>query len=131
MRSTEYDAGFLAAWARWDFYGASLGVSRRPGTQSRVALTAAAGSQDGRAALRLEGMAQFLVTPGARRGISPYGGIGMAYLGSRGRSGTGALLVSLGIEEAEGARHGWFAELGLGGGIRVRVGHRWRRFPPW
>lgn len=129
--STEVDVGPFASWARRDFYGASIGVSRRPGGQGRVTLTAAGGVLDGQAGMRLEATAQFLVTPGARRGLSPYGGIGVAYMGARRYPGTGAIVVLCGLEAAEGTRRGWFGEVGLGGGLRVRLGHRWRRFPAW
>ena len=131
LGATELDAGPLAAWARYDFYGVATGFALRPGGQGRVALTAAGGSIDRRAAVRIETTAQFLVTPGAKSGLSPYGGIGVAYVGSRGRPGTGALVALVGVEAAAGRRRGWFGELGLGGGLRMRLGYRWRRFPPW
>ena len=128
---TELDAGPLAAWARYDFYGLSAGIALRPGGQGRIAVSGAGGAVDGQAALRLEATAHFLVTPGAKRGVSPYGGIGVAYMGSRGRRGVGALVALVGVEAAAGRRRGWFGELGLAGGVRVRLGIRWRRFPPW
>jgi hypothetical protein len=45
--------------------------------------------------------------------------------------GAGYITALVGIEKAPGARRGWFAEVGLGGGLRVALGMRWRRFPPW
>ena len=128
---TELDAGPLTAWARYDFYGLSSGIALRPGGQGRIALSVAGGAVDGHAALRLEATAHFLVTPGAKRGVSPYGGIGVSYMGSRGRRGAGALVALVGVESAPGRRRGWFGELGLAGGLRVRLGVRWRHFPPW
>lgn len=128
---TELDLGPVAAWARYDFYGLAVGVSLRPSGQGRIAMTAAGGAVDGQAALRLEATAQFLVTPGARSGVSPYGGIGVAYMGSRGLRGVGALVTMVGVEAAAGRRRGWFGELGFAGGLRVRLGMRWRHFPPW
>jgi hypothetical protein len=128
---TELDVGPLAAWARYDFYGLAAGFALRPRGQGRLALTGAGGAVDGQAALRLEATAQFLVTPGARSGVSPYGGIGVAYMGSGGRRGVGALVTLVGVEAAPGRRRGWFGELGFAGGFRVRLGIRWRQFPPW
>jgi len=128
---SELDAGPLAAWARYDFYGLSAGIAVRPTGQGRVAVSGAGGAVDGQAAVRLEATAHFLVTPGAKSGVSPYGGIGVAYMGSRGRRGAGALVALLGVEAAAGRRRGWFAELGLAGGLRVRLGVRWRHFPTW
>jgi hypothetical protein len=130
-RVTEVDLGPIATWARRDFYGGALGVARRPGGQGRLALVAAAGSSAGRAALRLEGTAQFLVTPAARTGVTPYMGLGVAYVGARGVRGSAVLLAIVGVEQAAGLRHGWFVELGLGGGGRARLGYRWRSLPPW
>lgn len=127
---TELDVGPVAAWARYDFYGLAAGFALRSRGQGRIALSGAGGAVDGQAALRLEATAQFLVTPGARSGVSPYGGIGVAYMGSRGRRGLGALVTLIGVEAAAGRRSGWFGELGFGGGLRARLGMRWRHFPP-
>ena len=91
----------------------------------------AGGVLDDAAALRIELTGQFLVLPGARTGVSPYAGLGVAYLGARHYRGMGAIVALVGIEAPEGRRHGWFAELGLGSGVRLRAGFRWRRLPPW
>lgn len=106
-----------------------LGV--RPSSEARVALSANGGTVDGHAGIRVEAMAQFLVTPSARTGVSPYGGVGVAYVGSHAYRGTAVLVVLLGCESAEGRRRGWFGEVGLGDGVRLRVGWRWRHFPAW
>ena len=129
--ATELDVGPVATWARRAFAGAALGIATRPGGEGRVALLAAVGSADGHAALRLEATAQFLVLPGARSGLSPYGGVGVAYVGARPYRGVGVLVVLVGVEAAAGRPRGWFGELGFGGGLRVRAGYRWRRLPPW
>src|SRR5262249_47785832 len=85
--------------------------------------------------MRVEATAQFLVLPTAKTGVSPYAGVGIAYVGSRAYRGTGVLMVLVGCESAAGRPRGWFGELGLGEGVRLRVGWRWRRFPgrwtPW
>lgn len=131
LTATELDAGPVATWARRTFAGAAIGIARRPGGEGRLALSAAVGAMDGHAALRLEATAQFLVLPGAKRGLSPYGGVGVAYLGARPYRGAGMLVLLLGVEQAAGRSRGWFGELGLGGGLRLRAGYRWRSLPAW
>ena len=41
----------------------------------------------------------------------------------------GYLVLLLGLEARPGAFHGWSVELGVGAGVRVAVGYRWRRVP--
>ena len=130
VTATEMDAGPVVTWARRTFSGISVGVARRPGGEGRLALAAAVGSLDGHTALRLEATAQFLVLPGAKSGISPYGGVGVAYLGAHPYRGAGMLMLLIGVEGAPGRSRGWFGEVGLGGGLRLRAGYRWRRLPP-
>ena len=129
--AVELDVGPVATTARRAFTGAALGVATRPGGEGRVTLVAAFGSADGHAALRLEAIAQFLVLPGAKHGPSPYGGVGIAYVGARPYRGAGALVALVGVESAPGRPRGWFGEVGFGGGLRLRLGYRWRHFPPW
>lgn len=106
-------------------------MAQRPSGQGRATLSVAGGVQDDAAAVRIEVTGQFLVLPGARTGVSPYAGLGVAYQGARHYRGMGAIVALVGIEAPEGRRRGWFAELGLGSGVRVRAGFRWRRLPPW
>jgi hypothetical protein len=133
QRLTAAEAGFGAAavLGRHTMAGAEVGLGWRPGGQSRVALAAAAGSEDGRAAARAQVTAQFLVTPADRAGTGLYGGIGLAFAGRRGAPGEGYLALVLGLEGAPGGRAGWYAELGLAGGVRAAAGWRTRRFPRW
>ena len=81
--------------------------------------------------MRVEATAQFLVLPSAKTGLSPYAGVGIAYVGARSYRGTGVVVVLVGCEPAAGRRQGWFSEVGLGDGVRIRVGWRWRHFPGW
>lgn len=131
LSAREVGVGAVATWARRDFYGAGLELGVRPANNGRVAISAAAGDVRGHAGMRLEATAQFLVLPTSRTGVSPYGALGIAYVGSRTYRGTGVLVVFLGCEAAAGRRRGWFGEVGLGDGLRLRVGMRWRRFPGW
>jgi hypothetical protein len=57
-----------------------------------------------------------------------YGAGGVAVAG--GPVDQGYVVLTLGIEGRPGARSGWFAEAGVGGGVRLALGYRWRRVPP-
>ncbi len=123
--------GVAALAGRRDFWGVELGVAHRPGGQGRLALTVAGGGYEGRAGMRVEATAQFVLKPAARLGMSLYGGLGLAFVGGSETHGAGYLTALLGLETAPGRTSGWYGELGLGGGVRVAAGRRWRRFPPW
>ena len=125
----EAGAGVALAVARHTMAGVEVGAGYRPGGQSRVALSVAGGSEDGRAAVRAQLTAQFLITPTARRGAGLYGGLGVAIAGRRGAPGRGYLALLVGLEATPGARAGgWYTELGLAGGVRVAAGWRGRWF---
>ncbi len=128
---TEAAAGGMALFAHHGFWGPELGVARRPGGQGRFALSAAGGDYDGMLGMRVEGTAQLLLRPGDRVGVGPYAGLGLAFLGAESTHGAGYLTALLGVESAPGRAGGWYGELGLGGGVRLAVGWRWRRFPAW
>ncbi|HEU5261682.1 MAG TPA: hypothetical protein VFU41_09710 [Gemmatimonadales bacterium] len=123
--------GATAVLARRSFWGAELAIARRPGGQGRLALAAAGGTHGGTAGMRLEASAQFLLRPGERAGTSLYGGLGIAFVGTRSEQGAGYLMALIGLESAPGRPSGWYAEVGLAGGVRVAGGRRWRRFPSW
>jgi len=131
LTATELGVGALATWARRDFYGGGVELALRPSSDGRIAFSVAGGSVDRHAGMRVEATAQFLVLPSAKTGVSPYAGVGIGYVGSPAYRGTGVLVVLVGCESAAGRRRGWFGELGLGDGVRLRVGWRWRRFPRW
>jgi hypothetical protein len=129
----EASAGTALVLARRRMAGVELGAGYRPGGQSRVALAVDAGTEGGRAAMRAQLTAQFLVTPAARRGAGLYGGLGVAVAGRRGTPGAAYVAVLVGLEAAPGgrgpaARGGWYAELGLAGGARIAAGWRGRWF---
>lgn len=128
---TEAGAGATAVLAHRWFWGPELGLARRPGGQTRFALTVAGGDYDRRVGVRAEATAQFLLRPGDRRAAGPYAGLGLAFVGAESARGAGYVTAALGVESAPGAAKGWYAELGLGGGVRLSVGRRWRRFPAW
>jgi hypothetical protein len=128
---TEVGAGALAVFAHRGFWGPELGVARRPGGEGRFAVSAAGGDYEGVMGMRLEATAQLLLRPADRTGVGPYAGLGLAFVGAAGTRGAGYLTALLGAESAPGRAAGWYAELGLGGGVRVALGRRWRRFPAW
>ena len=128
-RAVELGAGATVVLAHHGFWGPELGVARRAGGQGRFAVAVACGDYERTLGVRLEASAQFLLRPGERSGAGPYGGLGLAFVGADGARGASYLTALLGIESAPGARAGWYAELGLGGGVRLAVGRRFRRFP--
>ena len=66
-----------------------------------------------------------------RTGTSLYGGVGIAFAAATSERGAGYLTALVGLESAPGRAAGWYAELGLAGGVRVSAGRRWRRLPSW
>ena len=131
VKATEIGAGAAVVLAHRGFWGPEVSVARRSGGQGRLAFAAACGDYDQALGVRLEATAQFLVRPLERSGVGPYGGLGLAFVGSEGARGAGYLTALLGVEQGPGARAGWYAELGLGGGVRFAVGRRFRRLAPW
>jgi len=100
----------------------------RTSFRTRVSAALAAGVSDGDAAWRGELLAHFLLNPTRQRGAGVYGAGGIAVAG--GPVDQGYVVLTLGIEGRPGARSGWFAEAGVGGGARLALGYRWRRLPP-
>jgi hypothetical protein len=99
----------------------------RPSGRTRISAAFGAGVSDGAFAWRGELLGHFLLSPVLRRGWGAYFGGGLAAVG--GPVSRGYLVVTLGIEERPGGSSGWFAEGGVGGGVRVAAGYRWRKFP--
>lgn len=137
LTATEISVGGVAALARHAYWGAGAGVGRRVSGQTRVALAGSVGGWNrgggggSGAALRLEATGQFLVSPALRTGPGIYGGAGVAWQGGSDRYGTGYLMALVGVEGGPGRPSAWYVELGLGGGVRLAAGWRWRHFPAW
>ncbi len=127
VSATEIGAGATVVLAHRGFWGPELGVARRSGGQGRFAFTAACGDYEHALGVRLDATAQFLLRPAERRGVGPYGGLGLAFVGSDGARGASYLTALLGVDVGPGAGAGWYAELGLGGGVRLAMGRRFRR----
>lgn len=128
---TEVSAGAITAVSAHDFWGAAAGLGHRVDNQTRVAGLVAAGVLDNKAALRVEATAQLIVNPSGRGGACLYAGAGVSWQGATGMSGGGYVTALLGLESAPGSHRAWYAEAGLGGGVRLALGLRWRRVPPW
>jgi len=131
LSATEAGVGATVVLAHRSFWGPELVVARRPGGQGRLSVTLAGGDYRGTAGVRVAADAQLLLRPGDRSGPEPYGGLGLGFFGAEGERGAGYLTAQVGVEAAPGRRRGWYAELGLGGGVRLSLGRRFRRFPPW
>ncbi len=106
---------------------AGMYAAIRPSTRARIAATLGAGVSDGKAAGHGELLAHFLLNPTSRGHAGAYVGGGIA--GVVGAVDRGYAVLILGIEERPGARRGWAFEAGVGGGVRIALGYRWRHLP--
>ena len=97
----------------------------RPSNRTRLSVTGGVGASAGEVAFRAELLGHFLLSPNKRKGAGPYFAAGVAAVG--GPVDRGYLVLTLGVEERPGGGSGWAAEAGVGGGVRVAVGYRWRR----
>jgi hypothetical protein len=131
LTATELSLGVASAMAREAFVGGELGLARRTGNESRVALAVAGGSVASEAAARVQVTLQMLVNPAARAGVGLYGGLGAAFSARQSAAGQGFGALLLGVEGAPGRSHSWYAELGFAGGVRAAAGWRGRWFPAW
>lgn len=96
----------------------------RTSTRTRLSASAGAGFSSDDLAFRGEVLGHFLLSPNQRRGAGFYLAGGVAAV--TGPVDRGYLVLTLGLENRPGAQSGWAAELGIGGGVRVALGYRWR-----
>jgi hypothetical protein len=101
---------------------AALRMSRR----FRISGAVGIGGSGGETAWRGELLAHFLLAPGRREGVGGYVAGGVAAVG--GVEDQGYMVLTLGVESRPRSRSGWFLEGGVGGGVRVAAGYRWRLF---
>jgi hypothetical protein len=101
------------------------GALRTPG-RTRVSLSLGGGASGGEAAFRGELLAHFLLSPEALRRPGLYLAGGIA--GVEGKVDRGYLVLTAGVEQGPRSRRGWALELGVGGGVRLAFGYRWRWF---
>jgi hypothetical protein len=99
----------------------------RTSGRTRVSASLGAGISDSDLAWRGELLAHFLLSPEERRKAGVYVAGGIAAV--EGVVSRGYLVLTLGIEERPRSSSGWALEAGIGGGVRVGLGYRWRWFP--
>jgi hypothetical protein len=117
----------LAVASRPALYAAGVGLAWRDEQRSRIAPAVAFGPLgNGRFGARADLAIHFLLDPAKRAGAAIYGGGGLTAAVAGGRVTPYALLV-LGAENAPGGAGGSFVELGVGGGVRLAIGYRWRK----
>ena len=121
----EWGAQVTAVSGRPAFLGAGVVWGWRPGFRDRIVVHGALGAAEHQAAARVEASWQFLLSPQTERGVGAYVGGGIA--GQFAETNHGWLLLTIGLEQNPAGRRGWSLELGLGGGVRLAVGYRWRR----
>jgi len=126
QRALEFQAHGLATFAEDRFLGGGLGLAMRTDGRMRVGLYANGGAFGGDPAFRPELTASFHLNPYKRAGVSPFvgGGVAVVLTGDATRE---YLVGTIGLEWRPGARHGWFLEAGIGGGVRVSAGLQLRR----
>lgn len=125
---TEVGVQGLALLEDPHFVGGGLFGAWRPGGKTRLAFTLGLGTREDQPTGRGELLVHFLLSPGRVQGAGLYGFGGVA--GEVGRRDHGALVLGLGLEGAPGRRSGWVVEAGVGGGVRLSGGWRWRWLSP-
>jgi len=109
------------------FGGAGGGLAFRDADRNRWQGALAVGFLDGGGVgVRGDFAYHFLLDPRKRQGSAVYGGGGLTAQVAGGRV-TPYLLLVVGAEVAPGGVGGSFVEVGVGGGVRVAVGYRWRK----
>ena len=73
---------------------------------------------------RAEALGHFLFSPEEQRKPGFYIAGGVAATG--GDATHGYLVLTLGLEQRPQSRSGWAVEAGVGGGVRLAAGYRWR-----
>jgi hypothetical protein len=98
----------------------------RTSGRTRLSASLGAGVSDGDLAGRGELLGHFLLSPEKRRKGGFYFAGGVAAV--EGPVSRGFLVLAVGLEEGPASASGWAVEAGLGGGLRVSLGYRWRFF---
>jgi len=96
----------------------------RTSARTRLSAAAGAGVSSGDLVFRGEVLGHFLLSPTQRKGAGFYVAGGVA--GVEGPVDRGYLVLTVGLENRPAAASGWGVEVGVGGGVRVLLGYRWR-----
>ena len=126
----------VGTFATTQFLGGGIGFALRSQGRARAGLSVSAGdlsrkpegaTREHRFGGRGELLLSYHANPYKRSGMAPYAGGGVAIAATSDEMFE-YVLIAIGVETAPGGRSGWFAELGIGGGVRVSVGfrRRWR-----
>ncbi len=99
----------------------------RTSARTRLTAMAGAGVSSGELAFRGELLGHFLLSPSQRNGPGFYFAGGVAAV--EGPVDRGYLVLTVGLEDRPAAGSGWGVEVGVGGGVRVMLGYRWRWLP--
>ena len=126
QRATEWQLHSLAMVGGERFIGGGVGLALRSNGRMRAGATLSAGDREGIAAFRPEIHGSFHLNPFKRQGVSPYGGGGVAAVFAEDLRRE-YIIAFVGVESRPGRAVGWFAEVGLGGGVRVVAGIQYRR----
>jgi hypothetical protein len=125
QQATEVGAQVMLTTARPTAILAGSSVAFRVGRRDRLAVGLGLGSAGGDLTGRGEALWHFLLSPEAEGRPGLYGGAGLA--ATAGPERNGWVVATLGLDWGPGGRSGWMAEVGVGGGVRVVLGYRWRR----
>lgn len=99
----------------------------RTAGRTRLSLSLGLGTSADELAVRAELLGHFLLSPEVLRKPGFYLAGGVA--GVEGPVSRGYLVLTVGVEQAPRGKSGWALEAGVGGGVRVALGYRWRWFP--
>ena len=117
----------LAVASQPALYAAGVGLAWRDNQRSRIAPALALGALgNGRLGARADLAIHFLLDPYRREGTAIYGGGGLTAVVA-GRRVTPFALLVFGAERNPGGAGGSFIEIGVGGGVRLAIGYRWRK----
>ena len=123
----EFGIQAIGTIADRSFGGVGPYLARRLTERARLCALLFPGVSEGDFAFRGEVLGNLLLRPRRDRGLGLYGLGGLALV--TGPTTQGYLVIGVGLESRPGARTGWTVELGVGGGVRISAGFRWRRFP--
>ncbi|HWN19633.1 MAG TPA: hypothetical protein VNO19_12020 [Gemmatimonadales bacterium] len=96
----------------------------RTSVRTRASVAAGLGASADQLAFRGEVLGHFLLSPNKRVGPGFYFAGGVAAVA--GPVERGYLVLAVGLEDRPAAASGWGIEVGVGGGLRVLLGYRWR-----